>query len=309
MNKVQRNRTLVIVALVLLVGSLVIVNNYYPISGLLEFGQPAEEQTPEQVIEQTGTVDVIYYEAPEVGASGFLGVTPIVGIGMIYYPPDPYEMPYYVELTPKGYKIIEGIYDWSPDVPEDPPGSYHNKYNVWSWDKFFYYKEGAMFVSGQYERVSTALYEAGEWYSQKALADMFYGIFKAATMTEGEWRAIEIDLLAVGYPHQALAIGEGGTPETAVIFPTNLQTTIVIFRARKEEVFVPEGKWATITHTLDQIVEQGELSYDELQLMLEEGQAQFIPAMSFFGLRPYTRGINCEWQGREIEMLKQAMQQ
>jgi hypothetical protein len=306
MNRVQRNRTLVIVALVLLIGGLAVANEYCPLSGLLEFGGPAEEQaqTPEQIIEETGVVDVIYYEAPEVGKSGMLGNTPIVGIGMIYYAPDPLDAPYHIKLTAQGYDIIWGTYKWTPGMEE----SRQDGLNRWSWDKFAYHSDNALFKPGQYSRVFEALSGMSEWYAQKTLADMFFAIFKAAMMTGGEWRAIEIDLLTLTAPKQAFALGEDGKPTRAIVFPEVLQTTIVIFRARKEEVFI-EGRWTTVTRSLDRVVEEGRLAYDELQLMLEKKQAQFVPAQTMFGLRQYSRGANCEWQGREIEMLKEAVRQ
>lgn len=86
-----------------------------------------------------------------------------------------------------------------------------------------------------------------------------------------------------------------------------LRQTIVIYRARnvEHEEFI-DGKWTTLTErrTIDNIVEEGYLEYDELNVMLETGQMQFVPGFTFFGMRSYNRGYNREWQGREIEIIR-----
>lgn len=308
MNKVHRNRLLVGMAAAALVAVVLVVNQYYPLTSLGSTKETVAANVPESIIEACGVADVVYYKAPEKNISSFLGQTPIVGIGLIYYAPGPFDQPYYVELTSKGYNIVRGVYDWNPDELEDPPGSYRNKYNVWSWEKFRYYEDNALFVPGRRARVHWALNGMAEWYSQKKMAEMFFAVFQAAMMTEGEWRVIEIDLLALGMPKQAFAIGEGGKPEVAVVLPEQFVTTIVVARASKEKVFF-EGKWIYVKTRLDQIVENDDFNYEKLQEMLERGQIQFVPSQSLFGMREYMRGINCEWQGREIEMLKEAYNQ
>jgi len=60
-----------------------------------------------------------------------------------------------------------------------------------------------------------------------------------------------------------------------------------------------------IRRSLDDIVEEGEFTYEELETMIDYGQVQGVPPETMFGSREYDRGINCEWQGREIEMLKE----
>jgi len=202
-------------------------------------GRIEGELTPEQIIEsESDRVDVIYYEAPEVGESGILGNTPIVAVGLLCYPPGPYDVDdyYHVKLTPEGWKIIGGPYGWDPGVPEDAPGSFANKYNRWNWAKYQYYKDNALFRPGMSERAHAALKDMGVWYSQKTLAQIFFAIFKAAVMTEGEWKAIEMDMVKLGMLRKELAI-EGGKTTTAIILPAHLQTTFIVFRYRSKDDF------------------------------------------------------------------------
>jgi len=109
-----------------------------------------------------------------------------------------------------------------------------------------------MFKPGEYPRIKTAVDEMSIWYSRKTLAALFYGLFEAAVITEGEWRAIEVDFVRLTMPREELAVVDGGAT-SAIVLPSSLQTTFVIFRRRTERIALPDGTFEYV-RTVDDIV-------------------------------------------------------
>lgn len=302
---VKRNRTYVVLALAALVIALIVANEFYPLGGLLS--EPAPEDTPETAMESTGWVDVIYF-ASEPRGTNAPNLTPMVGIGLHFYPPGPFDcdQEYHIKLTPKGYNYIPEPYEWTPEMDE----SIGDKKNRWTWAKLHHHKDNAMFAPGEFSRAYDAMASLSIWYSRKALCEVIFSAMQAAVSLEPDepWRVIEIDLVALMLPVKGVGVENGEPVQEMVYFPEQLQATIGIYRARRKVIWDEyEGREVTIRRTVDDIVAEGELTWDELEEMMETQQVQIEPGQTMYGMRQYRRGRNCEWAGREIEMIRESM--
>ena len=297
MNKVWRNRALLAIGISVIALGLFAIQYFgaYDIKGL--FVSEAEKD-PIAFIEENGHVDVLYYGIGEY-ESGFFGQTPVAALGIAYYVPgfEDIDANYHIHLTDTGYEIIKGRYEWSPGL-EEP---YRDEIHLWNFEKFHWWKERAMFKSGQYERVYTAMYGLLEWYQDEVFRDFLYRVFVWAESSGREWNALEIDFVTLNGPAVLPGYTSGGGAGYVIGFWPDLNGTLIVLKARKETVFVPEGRWVEIKrYPSQEALEAGELTKEAFDAMQEVGQIQAVPAMTFFGTRQYTKGFNHPWQGREL---------
>lgn len=296
MNRIWRNRILLVVGFFVVALALIVIQHY----GIYDFKEWVVRKPtmdPIAVIEENGHVDILYYGIGEY-ESNLLGKTPAVALGIIYYAPSFKETDgkYHVYLTNKGWKILRGEYDWNPNMEEE----YQDQY-LWNFKKFHWWKERALFKPGQYDRVHEALHGLLDWHQEKVFRDFFYRVFVWAENSGVEWRAIEIDFVELNGP----AVLPGYTMETGIGYVTgfwpSLKGTLVMFKTRKETIFILDGRWVTvIRNPVQEALEAGELTEALFNEMTESRQLQPVDVRTNYGPRQYGKGFNHPWQGREL---------
>jgi hypothetical protein len=297
MSRIWRNRALL--AIGLSIGMLVVfaVQHYgfYDFKALVA---PEPEEDPIVVIEKNGHVDVLYYGISE-HESDLLGATPTAALGIIYYSPglEETDANYHVRLTDTGWETVEGRYDWSPDMEEE----YQDKIHLWSFEKFHWWQGRGLFKPGEYNRVHEAMYGLLDWHQDLVFRDFLYRVFIWAETSGAEWIVLEIDVVVLAPPQvmPGYSLGEGAG--YVVGLRPQLRGTLVVFRARKERVFTPEGRWVEIKrYPVQEALEAGELTETAFNEMEESRQVQVVDARTPMGNRQYSKGFNHPWQGREL---------
>ena len=291
MTKTWRNRALLPIGLFVIALAIFGIWHYAPI--LLK-----TEQDPIAMIEENGAVDVIYYGIGE-HESDLLGQTPTAALGIIYHAPGIRETDarYHVRLTDNGWEIVRGRYDWSPDMEE----SYSDSIHLWNFEKLHWWKENGMFCPGQYNRTYEAVYGLLDWYQGMVFRDFLYRVFVWAENSGVRWNALEIDLVGLNGPAVLPGYTTESGPGYVVGWWPSLNSTLVMFKYRRETVFIPEGRWAEIKRNpVQEALEVGELTEEALNALVESKQLQATGATTLFGARQYTKGFNHPWQAREM---------
>lgn len=279
MTKIWRNRLALVAAVAVL---LIMLANATPLVRIVNTPDPAT------YIEEQGYVDVLYYGYE---LSSLWGSTPGIHIAILYYPPTPAEMPYYIRLTPNGWDILGGKLDWEPGSDE-----YRN---VWDARKYSYFQQNAMFKPGESERVEEALLKTFDWWQEALYRDLWYRLLVVAGGDDYDWNMIELDVLSFASPytgattfHLEPGFLENGKP---IYVAVGDSFSLMATQALAQKGYNEDG---SAYYPATEIPAKGELTDEDLARLMETKQLQFIPVQAL--LRQYEGGFNHPWQGREI---------
>lgn len=290
MNRIWRNRAILAISVALVALALFAVQyeGIYDIKAAIR-----GPETPFDRLEESGFADILHFGRVESRWASNM----IIHVAAILYPPWPDLSDAYVVIESDAYVVQRGGYVWDPEEREAPDV----KWSHWTVPKYKHYNDGALFPPAKAEPALEAIKVLVDWQNtermetqDRAMREWVYAVVEEALEYE-DWTWIEIDLFnVVEYPRPTLIATEKGKPAWAAGYELQFTHTISIYRRNAED-----SDW-----TVDKILEQGELTEEILLWMLETGQVQVEPAMTWFGPIPYSYeqyGFNHPWQGREIK--------